>query len=275
MSGRSFLHRMADASHARVRRAVALETESQLINRARATHPPQQLRLDKFDIIAELKLRSPAAGGLAEGDFDRARQLEAYAQGGAAAISVLTEPGEFKGELDHLSDAAAALGTQPCPLMRKDFLTEPYQVIEARAAGASGVLIIVTMLNDTEVAALVDCAREFGLFVLLEAFDETDLARISAFAVGQDNASLTLAGVNCRNLADLKVDFGRFSTLAPHLPRHLPSVAESGISSAADVTKVATFGYQLALVGSALMLAADPAQSLRELVSAGRAARSV
>ena len=132
-------------------------------------------------MIAELKLRSPAAGGLADAGFDRGAQLDAYARGGAAAVSVLTEPTEFKGELAHLVDAAALLAPQRRPVMRKDFVTDPYQVLEARAAGAGGILVIVTMLDDATVRALVDSARECGLFVLLEAFDRADLERLAPF----------------------------------------------------------------------------------------------
>jgi indole-3-glycerol phosphate synthase len=155
--------------------------------------------------------------------------------------------------------------------MRKDFLTDPYQVLEARAAGAGGVLVIVTMLDDATVRALVDCARHCGLFVLLEAFDRADLERVAAFDRPNASGAPLLAGVNCRDLRDLEVRFERFAELAPHLPRHLPAVAESGIGTAAEVTAVAEVGYKLALVGSALMRAADPGAALAELIAAGRA----
>jgi indole-3-glycerol phosphate synthase len=230
--------------------------------------------LDRFDVIAELKLRSPAAGGLAGGGFDRGAQLTSYARGGAAAISVLTEPTEFKGELAHLIDAAASLRPLRRPAMRKDFVTDPYQVLEARAAGAGGVLVIVTMLDDAAVRALVDCARRCGLFVLLEAFDRADLERLADFDRPGTGGAPLLAGVNCRDLRDLDVRFARFAELAPYLPRHLPAVAESGIGTAAEISAVAGAGYKLALVGSALMRAADPAAELAELIAAGRAVQA-
>jgi indole-3-glycerol phosphate synthase len=173
-----FLARMARSSHERVRAARAALSEAALLEQALAAPPPAALRLDRFDVIAELKLRSPAAGGLAADGFDRNAQLDAYARGGAAAISVLTEPAEFKGELAHLADAAALLAPRGVPAMRKDFITDPYQVLEARAAGAGGVLVIVTMLDDATVRDLLDCARRLGMFVLLEGFDEPDLERI-------------------------------------------------------------------------------------------------
>ncbi|MEO8463999.1 MAG: indole-3-glycerol-phosphate synthase [Gammaproteobacteria bacterium] len=268
----TFLQRMAESSRERVRAARAAEDDAALERRAHATPLPPSLVLHKFDVIAEMKLRSPAAGGLAAGDFDKTAQLEGYVAGGAAAVSVLTEPTEFKGELTHLVDAATLLAAHGRPAMRKDFLTDPYQVLEARAAGAGGVLVIVTMLDDATIRALVDSARALGLFVLLEAFDRTDLERIAPFDVRPDSGPRVLAGVNCRDLRDLNVRFERFAELAPHLPRHLPAVAESGIGTIDDIRNVASAGYRLALIGSSLMRALDPAATLMALIAAGRAA---
>jgi indole-3-glycerol phosphate synthase len=270
----SFLARMAESSRERVRAARAAEGESKLARRAQRAPKPPPLVLGGFDVIAELKLRSPAAGGLASGSFDPRAQLDAYAQGGAAAVSVLTEPLEFKGELAHLASAAEILGPRQRPVMRKDFVTDPYQVLEARAAGAGGILVIVTMLDDAMVRTLVASARECGLFVLLEAFDRVDLERI-ATAFDNDTGAAEpkiLAGVNCRDLRDLDVRFTRFAELAPYLPKHLPTVAESGIATATDVATVAKLGYRLALVGSSLMRAADPQAALAALVASGREA---
>jgi indole-3-glycerol phosphate synthase len=186
-------------------------------------------------------------------------------------VSVLTEPTEFHGELVHLAEAAAQLAGARRPAMRKDFLTDPYQVLEARAAGAGGVLVIVAMLEDAQLRELVDCAQRCGLFVLLEAFDHADLERLHAFDTPTEPlAAPLLAGINCRDLRTLEVRFARFAELASHLPRHLPSVAESGIEGADGVRQVASLGYGLALVGSALMRAADPAGALTELIAAGR-----
>ena len=271
-SGSSFLGRMADASRERVRRARLAVSQGLLADRARAAPAAPPLELGGFDMIAELKLRSPAAGGLATRSFDRGEQLAAYARGGAAAVSVLTESDEFHGSLSHLEDAAAALAAHGCPVMRKDFLTSPYQVLEARAAGAGGVLVIVTMLEDSEIRELVDCAREYGLFVLLEAFDRRDLERIAALPLAS-GAPQVLAGVNCRDLRDLNVRFERFAELAPFIPVELPTVAESGISSAADAATVSELGYELALVGSALMQSGRPEQALRDMLAAGRNVR--
>ena len=269
MTESDFLASMAAASRLRVRAARKLRSEAALQNSLRSLPPVPRLELGDFDVIAELKLRSPAAGGLVAAQFDAASQIEAYAAGGAAAVSVLTEPQRFQGSLQHLQDAAETLGGHAIPVMRKDFLTDPYQVLEARAAGASGVLVIVTMLDDAEVMELLDCARELGLFVLLEAFDTEDLARMGRLDL-RAGAAPVLAGVNCRNLKDLQVDFERFTPLAAALPRHLPGIAESGIETPAQAARVAELGFRGALVGSALMRAKDPARSLAELIAAGR-----
>ena len=271
----TFLERMAAASRERVRIARAAEGDAKLARRAERTARPPRLTLDRFDVIAELKLRSPAAGGLAEKGFDPRAQLAAYARGGACAVSVLTEPAEFKGELAHLQSAAAQLKPTNIPAMRKDFVTDPYQVLEARAVGAGGILVIVTMLDDATVRALVDSARECGLFVLLEAFDRADLERLGHYdaAPNANDPAPILAGVNCRDLRDLDVRFTRFAELAPHLPKHLPTVAESGIATTEHVATVARLGYRLALVGSSLMRAAEPAAALAALIAAGRATR--
>lgn len=267
----SFLQRMAQASRDRVRDARARLSEAVLRQLIDALPLPPPLTLDRFDVIAELKLRSPVTGELATPEFDRNEQLAAYAAGGAAAVSVLTEPVEFKGELAHLADAAVVLAAQNRPVMRKDFITDPYQVLEARAAGAGGVLVIVTMLDDATVRELVDCALGCSMFVLLEGFDGVDLERISAFDEPRSEPSI-LAGVNCRDLRDLNVRFERFAELAPYLPRHLPAVAESGIATVDDIRTVAQLGYGLALIGSSLMTAAAPSAALGEFIAAGRIA---
>jgi indole-3-glycerol phosphate synthase len=262
---------MATASRERARAARGRVSEGALLAQARALPSPPALELGGFDVIAELKLRSPSAGGLATTGFDRKSQIEAYARGGAAAVSVLTEPDEFHGSLEHLREAAKLLGPFGRPAMRKDFLTDPYQIVEARAVGAGGVLLIVTMLEDAELETMLATARELGLFVLLEAFDAADLERIGALATGFADASL-LAGLNSRNLKTLAVDFERFAELAPRLPRALPTVAESGIGGPRDIERVAALGYRLALVGSALMHEGAPAQAVEAFVTAGRAA---
>jgi len=261
---------MAEASRERVRRARLTVPEALLSGKAVATPKPPALSLNEFDLIAELKLRSPASGGLVDHGFDRRAQIEAYARGGAAAVSVLTEPDEFNGDLSHLREAAAHLAPFGCPAMRKDFLTDPYQVLEARASGAGGVLIIVTMLSDAALSELIATAAELDLFVLLETFDRADLARLAAVRLPEQHAGI-IAGVNCRDLRTLEVDVDRFERLARDLPTSMPTVAESGIGNADDIRSVARLGYRLALVGSALMQSEDTEAAVAQLIDAGRA----
>lgn len=155
--------------------------------------------------------------------------------------------------------------------MRKDFLVDTWQVLEARAAGAGGVLVILAMLDDAAVRELLAAAREQGLFVLLEAFDEADLERAARLATDGPEAPL-LVGVNTRDLKTLQVDPLRLAALAPRLPVGLPAVAESGIRTPDDAAAAARLGYRLALVGTALMRSAAPAKLARAMRDAGRAA---
>jgi indole-3-glycerol phosphate synthase len=269
----AFLDEMADASRERVRSAKQSRSEAALEVEARQSPAPPRLRLDRsgFDLIAEVKLRSPAAGRLGQGE-DLTARVTAYARAGAAAISVLTEPSRFDGSLEHLASATRALAPHAVPAMRKDFLVDPYQVLEARAAGAGGVLVIVRMLSRSAIDALLDCAGSLGLFVLLEAFDARDIERVRELIEAHDGANPVLAGVNCRDLATLQVLPQRLLELAPLLPAGALRVAESGVATAADARQIVAAGYQLALVGSALMQAQDPQALAGALLAAGRAA---
>jgi indole-3-glycerol phosphate synthase len=270
-----FLAEMAQASAARARAARQALGEGELVALCGKLAPPPPLRLDPrgFDLIAEVKLRSPAAGPLAPAATDVAARVASYARAGAAAVSVLTEPSRFDGELAHLAAVAAQLAPLNVPAMRKDFLVDPYQVLEARAAGAGGVLLILRMLSRPQLEALLACACEQGLFVLLEAFDAQDLELMAELVGAHRGANQLLAGVNCRDLSSLKVVPGRLRQLAPLLPHGVPCVAESGVANAADAREVAAAGYALALVGSVLMQGADPQALAQALLAAGRAAR--
>jgi indole-3-glycerol phosphate synthase len=273
----SFLSDMADGSRTRLEAARRRTPEAELLARVRSLPPAPRLtqHAQRFDLIAELKLRSPAAGALANRDYDDpAQRVTTYARAGAAAVSVLTEPSRFDGSLEHLALAAKALASSGVPAMRKDFLVEPYQVLEARAAGAGGVLVILRMLPREGIDALIATALDAGMFALLEAFDERDL-ELAADVVGSrgENACL-LVGVNCRDLTTLQVVPERLIELAKHLPSGVARVAESGVATADDARRVAAAGYDYALVGSALMTAADPAAAARELLAAGRQSRS-
>jgi indole-3-glycerol phosphate synthase len=270
-----FLGQMAAASRERVRAARAACSQAELLARAMDTPAPPALRLQPggFDLIAELKLRSPAVGRLKGQDEDVVARVTAYARAGAAAVSVLTEPTRFDGSLDHVRAAAQALTPLRVPAMRKDFLVDAYQVIEARMAGAGGVLAILRMLSDPELEALVQQARALELFVLLEAFDERDLERLHGVLARLGGKGL-LAGVNSRDLVTLQVVPARLEQLARHLPTGIPRVAESGVATAADARRMAEAGYDLALVGSALMSGDDPAALAAAMLNAARAARA-
>ena len=268
MSG--FLDDMARASAARVAQALRRESLAELERRARTgpESPPLRLSAAGFDVIAELKLRSPAAGVLGNESEDWLGRVAAYARGGAAAVSVLTEPTRFDGSLEHLRRAAAVLKPLGVPAMRKDFLVDPYQVLEARAAGAAGVLVIVRMLPRSRLSLLLDVAAQHGLFVLLEAFDAADLE--TACELMESHAAQILLGINCRDLQTLKVVPERFAALAPLLPPGRPAVAESGVTSAAAAREMQRLGYGVALIGTALMAGDDPAMLLGEIFQATR-----
>jgi len=274
MSG-DFLAQMAAASRERVAAARAACPQAKLLRQAleAPSPPPLRLQRDGFDLIAELKLRSPAAGPLTGSAEHVEARVGAYARAGAAAVSVLTEPTRFDGSLEHLRLAARVLAPAGVPAMRKDFLVDPYQVIEARAAGAGGVLAILRMLPESELESLVRQARALGLFVLLEAFDQRDLERLRGLLRRLGHEGL-LAGVNSRDLATLQVIPRRLEELAHSLPTGIPRVAESGVGTAEDARRVAEAGYDLALVGSALMSGDDPAALASAMLSAARAARA-
>jgi indole-3-glycerol phosphate synthase len=274
MSG--FLDDMARSSALRVALAMRQESAADLERRARARLPATPLRWSgaDFGVIAELKLRSPAAGRLGDETQDWLGRVAAYAHGGAAAVSVLTEPSRFDGSLDHLRQAAGVLTPLGVPAMRKDFLVDPYQVLEARAAGAGGVLVILRMLSRAQAAELLDVAAEHGMFTLLEAFDADDLEAARELSVARTGpAHSILIGVNSRDLQSLDVVPERFAALASRLPEGRPAVAESGVASAADARRMMQLGYRLALIGSALMSTDDPSALLREIFDATRTAR--
>jgi indole-3-glycerol phosphate synthase len=266
---------MQGASHERVAAAKARTTEAELRARIADSPPPPPLVLANggFDVIAELKLRSPSQGALAHQASDPVARLAAYAKGGAAAVSVLTEPTRFDGSLEHLRLAAETLAPQRVPVMRKDFLVDPYQLFEARERGASGALLILQMVERARLIEMLDCAAELGLFVLLEAFDAGDLEMAAEIAAERRGRSeQVLMGLNCRNLETLAIDPRRFGVLRDKLPAGWPSVAESGVESPRDAAAVAALGYRLALVGTSLMKHKDAARATAQLIEAGQRA---
>lgn len=276
-----FLAGMAASSRDRTEAARARLPVSELRARLRDLPPAPRLRLSPqgFDLIAEMKLRSPAIGALRDArDEDVTRRVLAYADAGAAAVSVLTEPSRFDGDLAHLAQAAAALAPHGIPAMRKDFLVDPYQVLEARAAGAGGVLLILRMLPRAALEALMDAALEHGLFVLLEAFDAEDIGLAAQLlgprrpTVGGSLGESLLLGINCRDLVTLQVVPGRLEEMVGQLPSWVARVAESGVATPADAARLAACGYDLALVGSALMTGGAPRELAGSMLDAARVA---
>ena len=273
MSG--FLKEMTRSSLERLIQARSVESKEALWQRASETPPapPLKLSAEGFDVIAELKLHSPATGALRTASEDVCARVAAYADGGAVAVSVLTEPYRFEGSMAHLARASETLAPRGVPTLRKDFLVDPYQVMEARALGAGGVLVILRMLDHGRIVELLDCAAMLHMFVILEAFDEEDLVcarQIVAERAGRHEQLLT--GLNARDLDTLQLVPDRLKALADKLPVGAPRVAESGVSGADDAAQLALAGYQLVLVGSALMADDEPQALLRAMLEGGRAA---
>ena len=273
MSG-DFLATMAQSSRERSATAQSALPERELRARIVDLPPAPALKSGAFDLIAEVKLRSPAVGLLKDAaEEDVGARVSGYAKAGAAAVSILTEPSRFDGSLDDLAEGARALAPLGVPAMRKDFLVDGYQVLEGRVAGAGGVLAIIRMLPRDDLEQLIDTALELHMFVLLEAFDGPDIDIAHSLVEARRSArDLLLVGVNSRDLVTLKVVPGRLDALAPSLPGNVRRVAESGVATAADAARMAACGYDLALVGSALMSAPDPAHLARAMLAEGRAA---
>jgi indole-3-glycerol phosphate synthase len=228
---------------------------------ARATPPSftGALAGPGLSVIAEIKRRSPSRGDLAP-DLDPVAQARAYATGGAAAISVLTEPEYFSGSGHDLEAIAAAVKR---PVLRKDFIVDPVQVWEGAAWGASAILLIVAALGDTELARLIQVADEAGLSALVEVHTDDEARR--ATAVGA-----AVVGVNNRDLADFSVDLGTAERIAKLLDGAAVTVAESGIFDRADAARMSAAGFDAVLVGEALVRAPDPVSLVAELRSGTR-----
>lgn len=246
----------------RARRAAL---EQAAIRRLDAAPPPSfaaALRRVDVAVIAEVKRRSPSKGDIAPG-LSAAAQASAYAAGGAAALSILTEPDRFGGSIDDL-DAARA--TVAVPLLKKDFNVDPLQVLEAAAHGASAVLLIARAVTPDALAALARDVRALGLEPLVEIRDEAELDAAL-------RAEATVIGVNNRNLETLVIDPATGDRILPLIPATCLAIWESGVQAPEDVRRAAAAGADAVLVGSSVSVANDPAGAVRALTGIARGHR--
>ncbi len=211
-------------------------------------------RSGRVNVIAECKRRSPSKGVLVE-QYDPAAIAEQYERGGAVAVSVLTEPTFFDGELEHLAAVRARVRV---PLLRKDFIVDEYQLHEARASGADAVLLIVAALEQETLVRLQRRAWSLGLATLVEVHDDEELTR----AV---DSGARVIGVNNRNLRTLAVDVTASDRLAARIPAGVIGVSESGLQTRADIERLASAGYRAFLIGERFMTDPDPARAIGEL----------
>jgi indole-3-glycerol phosphate synthase len=248
-------------------RVAALRPHSREIERRAAQAPAPRsfaaaLHGSTVGVIAEVKRRSPSAGAIAE-HLDPVAHAVAYALGGAAAISVLTDEAHFGGSLEDLERVAREVS---CPVLRKDFILDELQLLEARGAGASAILLIVRAMDARRLRELAGTARDLGLGVLVEAHTAVELDAAVA-------AEPTALGVNSRDLATFTVDHAAAERLIARVPPSIAAVAESGIEQRADVERFAAAGADLVLVGTAVARTADPAAAVRGLCGVPRRAR--
>lgn len=244
---------------ARRRELPLAAVEARLADAPAPRDPRPAFRAPGVSVLAEVKRASPSKGAMADIP-DPAELAAAYERGGAAAISVLTERRRFGGSLD---DLVAVRDRVDVPVLRKDFIVDAYQLVEARAAGADLALLIVAALDDAQLGDLFATATGLGLTPLVEAHDEQEVER--ALAVGAE-----LIGINNRNLKTLDVDTGCFASMAAHVPDDRIRIAESGITGPGDVAEVARAGADVVLVGEALVRGSDPAGAVAAMTAAGR-----
>ena len=223
----------------------------------------QALRRPTVALLTEVKRQSPSKGAIASG-LDAVVQARAYAEGGAAAVSILTEPAHFGGSMDDLRRVVQDI---PLPVLRKDFHVHPVQLLEARAEGASAALLIVRAVSPDRLAQLMSAGQDLGLELLVEVRDEAELE--VALSLGA-----TMVGVNNRNLETLVIDPSTAERIVPLIPRDVVAIAESGIASWADVERYAAVGADAVLVGSSLSAAAEPVLATRALANVPRRDRA-
>lgn len=266
MAGGTILDRILAAKAEEVERQKGLVPLRELEARAREAPPPRSfaaaLQGERVAVIAEVKRASPSKGVLAP-DFDPVRTAAAYARGGAAAVSVLTDEPFFGGSLTFLPRVREVC---PLPLLRKDFITDPYQVVEARAWGADALLLIASVLERSQLADLIALAREWGMEALVEGHTAEDVDKSL-------DAGARILGINNRDLRTFHTDLAVTEALAARVPDGVILVSESGIGSRDDVERLARSGIDAVLVGESLMRQGEPEGLLRALAAVPRRPR--
>ncbi|HVA13585.1 MAG TPA: indole-3-glycerol phosphate synthase TrpC [Stellaceae bacterium] len=258
------LGRICDGKRGEIARAKAARPLREVEHAARETSAPRGFiaalervtAAGRYGLIAEIKKASPSAG-LIRTDFDPPSLAQAYAQGGATCLSVLTDGPDFQGEAAHLTAAHHAC---TLPALRKDFILDPYQVIEARAIGADCILLIMAALSDADAAALEGVARDWSLDVLVEVHDRAELDRALRLKT-------RLIGINNRNLKTLKTDIATTEQLAGFVGKDRLVVSESGLATPADLARMERAGVSCFLIGEALMRKQDVAAATAALLA--------
>ena len=257
----------AIVAEAEVRAEALAERASQheraAMQRPRPASLETALRSKSVSLLTEVKRRSPSKGAIAQG-LDAVAQARAYVAGGAAGLSILTEPAHFGGSVDDLRNVVREIAL---PVLKKDFHVHPVQLSEARAEGASAALLIARAVSPERLGELMMHGRKLGLELLVEVRDEAELE--VALSLGA-----TMVGVNNRNLETLVIDPTTAERIIPRIPGGVIAIAESGVSSLADVERYAAVGADAVLVGSSLSAAADPAAATRALAGVRRVDRA-
>jgi indole-3-glycerol phosphate synthase len=262
------LEAIIGATRNRVAAAILREPHSAVERRAMERAPRSAAFVERLsrpgsiNVIAECKRRSPSRGVLRTA-YHPVEIARGYERAAAAAISVLTEPGFFDGSLDHLVAVREAVGV---PLLRKDFIVDEYQLLEARAAGADAILLIVAALDDRALVALSASAKALQLAALVEVHDRAECSRALA-------AGATIIGVNNRNLRTLTVDLDGSRQIAEMLPANVIAISESGLKTPADLQSMKALGYQAFLIGERFMVQPDPGAALAGLLQSLEVAR--
>ena len=263
----TILSRIIESRRAEVARRRRIMPETVLRIAAGKADAPRDfagaLVRDEVNVIAEIKKASPSAGVLRR-EFEPVSLARAFEQSGAAALSVLTEEENFQGALAHLRDARAAVSL---PVLRKDFIVDPWQVWEARAANADSFLLIAAALDDAALAGLLNLGRELGMEALVEVHTAEELERVLA-------AGARILGVNNRNLHTLEVRVETSLDLAGMIPEDRVAVSESGLRSAEDLRKLSAAGFDAFLIGESLMREPDPGAALKRLIATAVPERS-